>query len=134
MNKTAELLISLRKRKGWTQNDLAQKLGVSSQAVSKWERGENLPDSMLLLDLSKLYGISIENLLEGNDTQVSNEEPVTHTFLIMVFAVILMLAALPLILFLKTEPTVAILSAVTLGSIGVLGLLYLALKEENRKK
>ena len=133
MNKTAELLISLRKRKGWTQNDLAQKLGVSSQAVSKWERGENLPDSMLLLSISKLYGITIENLLEGNDTKSSSEEPVMHTFLIMVFAVILLLTAVPLIMFLKTDPTVAILSAVTLGSIGVLGLLYIALKEENRK-
>lgn len=54
----------LRKQSGFTQEALAQKLNVSRQAVSKWETGNTLPDLELLLQLSKLYQISINDILE----------------------------------------------------------------------
>ena len=56
-----------RRRLGMTQGDLAQALAVTAQAVSKWERGESLPDPELLLALSHLTGRSINALLEDRD-------------------------------------------------------------------
>ena len=56
----------LRRRLGLSQAELAEKLGVSAQAVSKWETAAALPDVELLLELSKLYGVSVNELLEGN--------------------------------------------------------------------
>lgn len=56
-----------RKQQMWSQAELAEKLGVTSQAVSKWETGAALPDIDLLLELSHLYGISVNDLLEDRD-------------------------------------------------------------------
>lgn len=55
----------LRKEKGLTQNDLGDRLGVSFQAVSKWERGETLPDTAILLDLASALGTSVDLILTG---------------------------------------------------------------------
>ncbi|MGM9680209.1 MAG: helix-turn-helix domain-containing protein [Eubacteriales bacterium] len=59
-----EKICELRKAKGMTQEQLGANLGVSGQAVSKWEKGEALPDILLLPDLCKLLGISADQLLE----------------------------------------------------------------------
>ena len=59
----------LRKEKGLTQNDLGDRLGVSFQAVSKWERGETLPDTAILLDLANSLETSVDFILTGG-TQV----------------------------------------------------------------
>ena len=55
----------LRKEKGLTQNDLGDRLGVSFQAVSKWERGETLPDTAILLDLANALETSVDIILTG---------------------------------------------------------------------
>lgn len=55
----------LRKRKGITQNQLGERLNVSYQAVSKWERGETLPDTLLLLDLAAILETTVDNILNG---------------------------------------------------------------------
>lgn len=55
----------LRKEKGLTQNDLGERLGVSFQAVSKWERGETLPDTAILLDLANALETSVDCILTG---------------------------------------------------------------------
>lgn len=53
----------LRKNKGWTQKDVAEKLYISDKAVSKWETGVSIPDTALLIPLSELFGISTTELL-----------------------------------------------------------------------
>ena len=63
-NMTAKYLQFLRKSHGYTQDDLAQKLNISRQAVSKWETGTTIPDLEILLKLSKLYHITINDILE----------------------------------------------------------------------
>ncbi len=60
----ADRLVRLRNQKGWTQEELAEKLDVSRQAVSKWERAEASPDIDKLIALSRLYGVSLDALLE----------------------------------------------------------------------
>lgn len=54
----------LRKSHNFTQNDLASKLDISRQAVSKWETGAAIPDLAVLLKISKLYGVTINEILE----------------------------------------------------------------------
>lgn len=65
--KTANRLCELRKKHGLSQEALADKLGVSRQAVSKWERSESSPDTDNLIQLADLYGISLDELLNGDD-------------------------------------------------------------------
>ena len=59
-----------RKEKGLTQEALAEKLGVSSQAVSKWENDASCPDISLLPQLCKELGVTTDELLTGNSTAV----------------------------------------------------------------
>lgn len=59
----ADRLVQLRKESNLSQEDLAAKLGVSRQAVSKWERCESSPDTDNLIALARLYGVSLDALL-----------------------------------------------------------------------
>lgn len=58
----------LRKDQGWTQEELAEKIGVSSQAVSKWETDMSSPDISLLRDLAALLGVTVDYLLSPEET------------------------------------------------------------------
>ncbi len=60
-------IAALRRKAGWSQSDLAERLGVTSQAVSKWETGNAMPDIDYLLELSQLYRVTINEMLEGSD-------------------------------------------------------------------
>ena len=64
MNIISKYLQFLRKSNNYTQDDLAEKLGISRQAVSKWETGMTIPDLEVLLKISKLYDITINDILE----------------------------------------------------------------------
>ena len=64
----------LRKEKGLTGEKLAELLGVSGQAVSKWENGKNLPETSLLPELSKILGISIDALLMPQELIILNAD------------------------------------------------------------
>lgn len=61
-----EKLQILRKRNGLSQERLAEKLGVSRQAVSKWESGQSTPDLNKLIKLSELYNVTIDSLVRDN--------------------------------------------------------------------
>ncbi len=63
--KVGEQIVSLRKSKNLTQAELGERLSISFQAVSKWERGETLPDTAILLDLADALETSVDNLLSG---------------------------------------------------------------------
>lgn len=60
-----EKLAELRREKGWSQDELALKLNVTRQAVSKWERGAALPSTENLVYIGKLYGIPLDELVNG---------------------------------------------------------------------
>ena len=62
----AEKLMRLRKREGLSQEALAEALGVSRQAVSRWEQGTALPDAAKLLPCARLFRVSVEWLLDPN--------------------------------------------------------------------
>lgn len=71
-NILAQNLVRLRKASNMTQSELAEKLSYSDKAVSKWERGESLPDIEILYEISKLYNVTIDELL-------SEEVKINHT-------------------------------------------------------
>lgn len=71
MNETmGQRIASLRKQHGMSQENLAEKMGVSSQAVSKWENDASCPDISLLPKLAKLLDVTVDQLLTGESNQV----------------------------------------------------------------
>lgn len=63
--KTGKFISSLRKEQGFTQAELAEKLGITDRAVSKWETGKCLPDAGIMVELCEILGISVNELLTG---------------------------------------------------------------------
>ncbi|MBQ7474444.1 MAG: helix-turn-helix domain-containing protein [Clostridia bacterium] len=70
--KTGKLIAKMRKERALTQAQLAEKLGVTDRAVSKWETGKSLPDASLMLDLCGLLGITVNDLLSGEVVSMEN--------------------------------------------------------------
>jgi len=70
---------ALRKARGLTQNQLGDRLHISFQAVSKWERGETLPDATLLPDLAKALSTTTDNILNGGERPMKPPEQYTRT-------------------------------------------------------
>lgn len=64
--KLSEKILNLRKARNMSQEELAEQLGVSRQAVSRWEVGSALPDASNILQLSKLFGVSADYLLNDD--------------------------------------------------------------------
>ena len=77
--KTGGLIARRRKEKELTQRDLAEGLHVSVQAVSKWERGETLPDVNLLPDLADALSTTVDNILNGGEKPMKTPEQYTRT-------------------------------------------------------
>lgn len=63
--KTGKFIAGCRKEKGLTQAQLAELMGVSDRAVSKWETGRSMPDSSIMLELCDTLGINVNELLSG---------------------------------------------------------------------
>ena len=63
--KIGKFIAACRKEQGMTQAALAEKLGISDRAVSKWETGKSMPDSGIMLELCSLLGINVNELLSG---------------------------------------------------------------------
>ncbi len=63
----ADKLIQLRKQKGWSQEELAEKMEVTRQSVSKWESAQSVPDIERILQLSDIFDVSLDYLLKNNE-------------------------------------------------------------------
>ena len=61
-----ERLKKEREKRGWSQTDLAEKIHVSRQSVSKWETGKNYPSIEVIINLSDLFGITIDEMLRSD--------------------------------------------------------------------
>lgn len=75
MKKTlGEKISDLRKQRGMTQDELAEVMGVSSQAVSKWENNLSIPDLPILMEISNYFHISLDDLVKEKEETVSYVE------------------------------------------------------------
>ena len=68
----ADKIVSLRKKAGWSQEELAEQLGVTRQSVSKWEGAQSVPDMDKVVQMSRLFGVTTDFLLKD---ELSEEEP-----------------------------------------------------------
>ncbi len=64
----AKNITALRQSAGMTQLELAQKLSYSDKAISKWERGESVPDISVLYEISRIFGVTVDYLITDHDT------------------------------------------------------------------
>ena len=70
----ADKILSLRKKNGWSQEELAEKMNVSRQSISKWESTGSIPDINKILELSKIFGVSTDYLLKDDLEEVEYSE------------------------------------------------------------
>ncbi|MDE6727032.1 MAG: helix-turn-helix domain-containing protein [Oscillospiraceae bacterium] len=71
----AEKLTDLRKSRGWSQEELGERLGVTRQTVSKWELGATTPEMEKLAAMSELFGVSVDELIRGGSEFEQKTEP-----------------------------------------------------------
>lgn len=76
--KIGKFIVQLRKERKLTQDELAAKIPISRQAVSKWERGKTIPDPQTLLCLSEIFDVTINELLYGERKNKKNEEKIEN--------------------------------------------------------
>lgn len=70
--KTGRFIAELRKEQGMTQKELAERLGVTDKAISKWECGRSMPDNSILMELCELLEINVNELLSGERLSVDS--------------------------------------------------------------
>ena len=95
--KVGNFIRELRKKNGLTQSDFAKKYNVTYQAVSKWERGINIPDISLLREISKDFKVNIEDILDG-EIKEEKEVPIKLVYPYIFGTVALILITLLIIL------------------------------------
>ena len=69
----SEKIMNLRKKSGWSQEELADRLGISRQSVSKWETGESVPDIDKIIRMSELWNVSTDYLLKEDEAQEESD-------------------------------------------------------------
>lgn len=79
MKKTGSFLKALRKEKGLTQEQLAEKLGVAGRTVSRWETASNMPDLSILIQLAEFYDIEVGEILDGERKNIVMDKEVKET-------------------------------------------------------
>ena len=80
--KIGKFIAECRKQKNLTQMQLAEKLGITDKAVSKWERGVAMPDTSIMLELCEILGISVNELLSGEKINMENDNQKTEQLLL----------------------------------------------------
>ncbi len=77
MNEFGNYLFELRRKKGMTQQELADELGVTNKAVSNWETGETFPETKQLIPLADIFGVSVDDLLRGRESAAETKSPLS---------------------------------------------------------
>lgn len=129
-NKTMGQIISaLRKEKGMTQKDIADQLGITDKAVSKWERDVAFPDTATIPKLAQILGVSVEDLLQAKAEPVPTTKGVDTV-------VDLVLKAVPLAMGVAVIVTSALgqldmRSGMTMLGVGMVSLAAFLLRQKN---
>ena len=97
----AKNLTALRKASGMTQAELGEKLTYSDKSVSKWERGDGLPDIIVLQKLAELYGVTVNDIISGGEPSGKKKKPyLTNRIIIPLLSVGLVFLVASVIFFL----------------------------------
>lgn len=90
--KVGKFIKDIRIKNNLTQNELAKKLGVTYQAVSKWENGKSIPDILILKEISKMFNVNIEEILDGH--KKINKKRNIYIIIIVVLIILISLSGL----------------------------------------
>lgn len=99
--KIGNLIKEIRKEYNLTQKQLADKLGVTFQAVSKWENGKNIPDIAIIKKISEIFNVDINSLLNGENKQQTRKNSTKNIMLVV--SIFLLLISFVIIFFNKKE-------------------------------
>ncbi len=80
--KIGKFIATCRKENGYTQASLAEKLGITDRAISKWENGKSMPDASIMLELCELLKINVNELLTGEHIIMDNYKSVAEKQLV----------------------------------------------------
>ena len=86
--KIGKFIKKIREDNNLTQKELADKLGVTFQAVSKWENGKNVPDISILKEMSKMFNINIDEILEG---EIKSKEQSKNKYIYPISLIVLLI-------------------------------------------
>ena len=92
-DKFGKLIRKIRKDNNLTQKDLADRYNVTYQAVSKWENGINMPDTMLIRKIAKDFSISIDDMLDGNYSK-NNKKSNNKLFILLIVLLVIIITIL----------------------------------------
>ena len=95
--KIAKLIKEIRIKNNLTQKEFADKLGVTYQAVSKWENAKNIPDISILKEIKRLYNIDIDDLLDGETNNIKRNK----NYILIVALSVLIIVLIIIIIFSK---------------------------------
>lgn len=98
--KVSKLIVYLRKKHGLTQQELADKLNITPKAISKWECGIGLPDVTMLKEISKVFNITTDELLNGELKEKEQKQP---PYLLIIIILIILLVIIIIIKIPKEE-------------------------------
>lgn len=101
--KIGNFIKEIRKKNNLTQKDLADKLGVTYQAVSKWENGKNIPDISLLKEISILFNVDINELLEGEISEKKTKNSKNNKILMIILLITLVVVICIFIFFINHD-------------------------------
>ena len=131
MKSIGETIASLRKKKGMTQNELAEKMNVTDKAVSKWERDLSCPDVNTISKLADVLGVSVEELLKAKKQEDTNSK-VKDIFNLILKAVAMAMGIAVVVLTILGE--IDVKSSIIMLGIGVACVgFYLLENKENEK-
>lgn len=102
--KVGAFIKKLRLKNNLSQQKFAEKLGVTSQAVSKWENGKNIPDLAIMLEISKLFNVEIDEIIKGefnNSLRAIKKDKKKNIIIIILIIIIIILLSLLIILSFK---------------------------------
>lgn len=101
MDRVGKLISKLRHDKKMTQQELGDKLGVSYKTISKWECGKGLPDISILKDISRIFNISIDELLSGEIKEINEFNKDDRVKKIYIIIVLLFSLLIVMLLFIR---------------------------------
>lgn len=88
--KIGKFIKDIRQKNNLTQKEFADTLGVTYQAVSKWENGKNIPDIAIIKEISRIFHIDIEEILDGKKKQKRNNKKIIITIFLVVITIVIL--------------------------------------------
>lgn len=128
MKSFGETIAYLRKQKGMTQNELAEKMHVTDKAVSKWERNLSCPDVNTISKLANILGVSVEELIQNKNNPQENVDSLINLIL---KAVALAMGIALIVLNILNQVNVK--SSIIMLSIGLVCVAFYLFRNENKK-